>query len=579
MANVFGRLKTTSLTSLETIDSYTTETTSTTELSYTSAEVPQNQTRDIAKIIQKKLPVSSGVVEHVFPFDSTIFDNPLLYVAETVLSPTISTSLTKAVGVQWGFSNSKQIAEGCIFVLGDTKQLETEALLNPQKSTFTVNSIVPSASVSETSFSVTVYKYVPGYTAQRVFTWSSLDTPEIVCTKWKAVMEPYVTFGGTSSSFGHALLNYDRETAWGGNLFTVYYEIYRYTAGDDASKVNLGLYTSPTLNMFWTFSMLKRYFPLVAKPAYSRLGVVVDSKKRISVEVLATGSQGLNRRPIKFDVTSSDIVNNGETYNIVDTLELLNSELLATEAVTILSCTAASDSWIITTDNAHTPFQVLATPAYSPTVIGALSWRTSQSSIYENNGAFIGWKSTDRVDNTYWASGVTTYTSSGVGNQWVQIEFPSAVKMVSHKINPGSALSVGVPKQWTLSGSNNNSSFIDSWQANKTETFITSQSHVAYKYWRVTITLIRTSGAAIHAVLYDLAFNTGWSIGMPSLLTAQPIDLTSFKLVLGNSYGEIIDFTDTPLDWQFNLMLLKNNKIVNSGLYNLSLVNGISKLI
>ncbi|KAJ1640309.1 hypothetical protein T492DRAFT_832272 [Pavlovales sp. CCMP2436] len=187
MANVFGRLKT---TSLETVDSYTVETSSITELSYTSAE---------------------------------------------------------AIGVQWGFSNAKQIAEGCIFVLGDTQQLETETLLNPQKSTFTVNSIVPAATVAETTFNVTVYKYVPGYTAQRVFTWSSLDTPDVVCTKWKAVMEPYVTFGGTSSSFGHAILNYDREsgkyfgsfhpdTAWGGNLFTVYYEIYRYTGSDDDSK-------------------------------------------------------------------------------------------------------------------------------------------------------------------------------------------------------------------------------------------------------------------------------------------------------------------------------------------------------
>ncbi|KAJ1640307.1 hypothetical protein T492DRAFT_1135388 [Pavlovales sp. CCMP2436] len=275
--------------------------------------------------------------------------------------------------------------------------------------------------------------------------------------------------------------------------------------------------------------------------------------------------------------------NNGETYNIVDNLELLNSELLINENVTILSCTAASDSRI-----------VLATPAYNPSVIGALNkisppftstsaigtdpnwpittgWRITQSSIYQNNGAFFGWKGVDRVDSTYWASGETTYTSSGVGNQWVQMEFPEAVKMVSHTINPRNTLNVGVPLQWTLSGSNNNSSFVsvetfqfNSWQANKTETFITSQSHVAYKYWRITITRIQTSGAAIHAVLYDLAFNTGWSIGMPSLLSAQPIDLNSFKLVLGNSY-------DTPVDWQFNLMLLKNNKIVNSGLYNLSL--------
>ncbi|KAJ1628131.1 hypothetical protein T492DRAFT_841835 [Pavlovales sp. CCMP2436] len=666
MANVFGRLKS---TSLETVDAYTTETSSITELSYTATEVPQNQTRDITKIIKKKIPSVTGVVEHVLPFDSTLFTDPLVYVAEAVLSPTIGTSLTKAIGVQWGFSKTRPISSGCIFVLGDTQQLETETLLNPQKSTFTVISIVPSAAVAETTFSVTVYKYVPGYTAQRTFTWSSLDTPEVVCAKWKSVMEPYVTFGGTSSSFGHAILNYDRETgkyfgsfdpdtAWGGNLFTLYYEIYRYTGSDDASKVNLGLFTSPTLNLFWNYSMLKRYFPLVAKVAYSRLGVVVDSKQRICVEVLATGSQGLNRRPMKFDITrfidefnsnlsffnpaiaytmifsNSDIVfdilffagstpvtvdpeassniafysqiykpvfricggvlvnsiytgaicpitrisvitnktralglddfiekrlpttighnsffsgdviarsNNGETYNIVDNLELLNSELLNSEAVTILTCTAASDSWI-----------VLATPAYNPSVIGALNkvspaftgqtgiatepnwpnssgWRASQSSIYQNN------------DSTYWASAETSYSASGVGNQWVQMEFPSAVKVVSHSINPVNTLNTGVPLQWTLSGSNNNSTF-----ANKKETFVTTNSHVAYKYWRITITLIRTAGAAIHAVLYELAFNT-----------AQPIDLTSFKLVLGNAY-------ETPVDWQFNFMLLKNSKVVNS---------------
>ncbi|KAJ1617140.1 hypothetical protein T492DRAFT_850316 [Pavlovales sp. CCMP2436] len=133
-------------------------------------------------------------------------------------------------------------------------------------------------------------------------------------------------------------------------------------------------------------------------------------------------------------------------------------------------------------------------------------------------------------------------------------EEPATVSIVEHHtplaiekvtIEPAPVLSKRCRKPWTLSGSNNNSSF----------------SHVAYKYWRITITLIRTAGAAIHAVLYDLAFNTGWSIGMPSLLTAQPVDLTTFKLVL---------------DWQFNLMLLKNNKIVNSGLYNLSLVNADS---
>ncbi|KAJ1635092.1 hypothetical protein T492DRAFT_836377 [Pavlovales sp. CCMP2436] len=329
----------------------------------------------------------------------------------------------------------------------------------------------------------------------------------------------------------------------------------------------------------------------IYKPVFRICGGVLVNSNYTAVLTNKTRALGLDdftekRLPTSIghnSFFSGDLIarsNNGVTYNIVDNLELLNSELLTSENVTLLSCTAASDSWIITTDNARTPFQVIATPAYNPSVIGALSklspaftgqtaiatdenwdittgWRTSKSSIYDNNGSFIGWKATDRVDGTYWASGITTYTSSGVGNQWVQMEFPSAVKIVSHTINPRNTLNVGVPRQWTLSGSNNNSSF-----ANKTETFITTQSHVAYKYWRVTITLIRTAGAAIHAVLYDLAFNTGWSI-------AQPVDLTTFKLVLGNSY-------DTPLDWQFNIMLLKNNKIVNSGLYNLSLVNATS---
>ncbi|KAJ1629592.1 hypothetical protein T492DRAFT_840699 [Pavlovales sp. CCMP2436] len=477
MANVFGRLKTTSLV---TVDSYTVETSSITDLSYTAAELPQNQTRDITKIIKKKIPIVTGIEEHVFPFDSSLFNDPLLYVAETVLSPTIGTTLTKAIGVQWGFSKAKQIAEGCIFVLGDTQQLESEALLNPQKSTFTVNCIVPSATVAESTYSVTVYKYIPGYTAQRVFTWTSLDTPEAVCTKWKAVMEPYVTFGGTSSSFGHAVLSYDRgtgkyigsfdpDTAWGGSLFTLYYEIYRYTGSDDASK---GLNRRPIKFDITRFhdefnSNLSFFNPAIAY-------TMIFSNSDIVYDILFFAEKRLPTSIGHNSFFSGDVIarsSNGESYNIVDNLVLLNSELLTTEAVTILSCIAAEDSWI-----------VISTPAYNPTVVNALNkvspaftnqtaiatdpnwpittgWRASQSSIYQNYSAFIGWKSVDRIDNTYWASAETSYSASGVGNQWVHMEFPSAVKMVSHTMNPVNTLNTGVPLQWTLSGSNNNSTF------------------------------------------------------------------------------------------------------------------------
>ncbi|KAJ1631009.1 hypothetical protein T492DRAFT_1115900 [Pavlovales sp. CCMP2436] len=138
------------------------------------------------------------------------------------------------------------------------------------------------------------------------------------------------------------------------------------------------------------------------------------------------------------------------------------------------------------------------------------------SSYYQNNAAFLGFKAFDRVDTTYWASGELTYSSSGVGSQWIQIEYPDAVKM-------------SIPMQWTLSGSNNGTNFVNvetfqfnTWQQNKVETFITSQAHVAYKYWRITVTLVRTIGNSIHCAITDIAFNSGWSIGLPSLLTAQP---------------------------------------------------------
>ncbi|KAJ1637926.1 hypothetical protein T492DRAFT_834084 [Pavlovales sp. CCMP2436] len=164
------------------------------------------------------------------------------------------------------------------------------------------------------------------------------------------------------------------------------------------------------------------------------------------------------------------------------------------------------------------------------------------SSYYQNNASFLGFKAFDRVDTTYWASGELTFASSGVGAQWIQIEYPDAVKM-------------SIPMQWTLSGSNNGTNF----------------AHVAYKYWRITVTLVRTIGNSIHCAITDIAFNSGWSIGLPSLLTAQPVSLQNFKLIMGNAY-------DTPVDWQFNLMILKNSRIINSGLYNLSLANGITKL-
>ncbi|KAJ1635752.1 hypothetical protein T492DRAFT_1131141 [Pavlovales sp. CCMP2436] len=697
MSNVYGSLNAAGLEDV--FDPYAVTTDAVTLVSFTSSETPQNQMRDLAKVIKKKIPVDTTNTELVFPFNNALFTTPLTYVAEASLPVSLGLAVTKAVGVQWSFSNTKTISAGCAFVLGDTKQLENEATTDPKKSTFTVNHIVPSGTVAASTFQLTIYKYVPGTTQQRVYTWSSLDIPEVVCAKWKATMEPSVLYAGSSQSFGHAVLTYDRatgkyigtfdaNTAWGTFTGGLYYEIYRYESNDNPSKVNLGLNTSPTTNLFWNTGMGTRPFTNVASPAYKRSGVVVDSTQRITVEVLETGSQRTSQRQIKFDITryhdelngllsffnpaisytmifaNSDIIydivfnagstqvavnpegsssiafyfqiykpvirfcggvlvnsnytgvvcpisrlsvisnefrslnindftykrlpttigqdsyfsgdiigrsSTGDSYNIVNNLALLNSELLLSkEAITILSCTATSDSWLITTNNQYTPFQVIATPAYNPTTINALNkasppfasaatintdpnwpvtagWRTSTSSYYQNNAVFLPWKAFDRIDNTYWASAELAYSAAGVEAQWVQMDYPDAVKMVSHKINPAA---FGTETfQFTA------------WQANKVEEFFTSIAHVPYKYWRLTVTLIRTNNAAIHGVLYEVVFNTGWSIGMTSLLSAQPVDLASFKLILGNSYGQAAAFGET-LGYKLDTELSRPNTMV-----------------
>ncbi|KAJ1634782.1 hypothetical protein T492DRAFT_1133466 [Pavlovales sp. CCMP2436] len=193
MSNVYGSINDAAAALDAEIDPYATTTTSVTLLSLTSNETPQNQTRDLEKTIKQKLPVDNANSELVFPFNSALFAAPLTYVTEAVLPATLSLSVTKAVGVQWSFSRTKPISAGCAFVLGDTKQLQDEATTDPKnKSTFTVNHIVPTGVVAESTYQVTVNRYAPGQTQLRVFTWSSLDTPE--------------------NSFGHAVLSHDRNT-------------------------------------------------------------------------------------------------------------------------------------------------------------------------------------------------------------------------------------------------------------------------------------------------------------------------------------------------------------------------------
>ncbi|KAJ1620425.1 hypothetical protein T492DRAFT_847798 [Pavlovales sp. CCMP2436] len=385
MSNVYGALDATVLDVI--VDPYAIATSAVTQLSFSSLESPQNQTRDITKIIKKKLPVESGNDELVFPFDSTLFTAPLSYVAETTLPISLGQAVTKA----------------------------DEATTDPKASTYTINQIMPEDVVAETTYLVNVLRFIPGQTQQRNFTWSSLDTPAMVCAKWKATMDPAIAYAGFTQSFGHAALAFDSTTAsteWGTFNNGIYYEVDRYS-GSNASKINLGLNTSSTLNIFWDRYMGTCSFANVASCAYVRYGVVIDASKRIMVEILATGDVAITRNP----EGASPIAFYHQIYKPV--LRICGGAFVAT------------------------------------------GWRVSASSIYQNNTSFNPNLAFDRNTTTYWASAEQAYTSAGQGSQYVQIEYPEAVKMTSYKIDPNTRYTgEGAPLQWNISASNKNSTFV-----------------------------------------------------------------------------------------------------------------------
>ncbi|KAJ1616823.1 hypothetical protein T492DRAFT_850544 [Pavlovales sp. CCMP2436] len=446
---------------------------------------------------------TTGNDEMVFPFESALFTAPLSYVAETALPISLGQTVTKAVGVQWSFSKAKPISAGCVTVLGDTKLLQDEATTDPKASTYTINQIMPDAVVAETTYLVNVFRCTPGQTQQRIFTWSSLDIPSMVVAKWKATMSPAVAYAGfTQTSFLPS-------AEWGIFNNGIYYEVDRYS-GSNASKTNLGLNTSTTLNVFWNLNMPARPFANVASCAYVRSGVVIDARDievirnpggassiafyhqiykpviRICGGAFASNAYSgiicfISRLTVISNETraltlkdftnkrlpttighdpffSGDIIGratNGDPYNVIDNLVTLNTELiLSKEAVNILSCTATADSWLITTDNQYSAFQVVATPAYNPTTIKALNkaspvflsstsitssddwqvatgWRISFSSYNQSSNSFNPYLAFDRKSDTYWASAVESYNSAGQGCQYLGIEYPDAVKMVS----------------------------------------------------------------------------------------------------------------------------------------------------
>ncbi|KAJ1633403.1 hypothetical protein T492DRAFT_837668 [Pavlovales sp. CCMP2436] len=136
--------------------------------------------------------------------------------------------------------------------------------------------------------------------------------------------------------------------------------------------------------------------------------------------------------------------------------------------------------------------------------------------------------------------------------------------------------------EWTIQGSNDNSTFTDiesyaltNWAP--VETFLISTAHVPYRYWRFNVT--RKNPTSSHGgntvIVPNIQFFTGWSVGRITLTSALPVGASDFKLVLSDTDGRPVDMVNSPIGWTFHIVLFKQGAIVNIGLYRFAQVNGV----
>ncbi|KAJ1616602.1 hypothetical protein T492DRAFT_850711 [Pavlovales sp. CCMP2436] len=67
-------------------------------------------------------------------------------------------------------------------------------------------------------------------------------------------------------------------------------------------------------------------------------------------------------------------------------------------------------------------------------------------------------------------------------------------------------------------------------------------------------------GSNESAMVVDLKLHTGWSVGRISLMSARP-------LIMGDTSGSPVSMLDTPVAWEYNIILSRGGQVVNTGLY------------
>ncbi|KAJ1620852.1 hypothetical protein T492DRAFT_847478 [Pavlovales sp. CCMP2436] len=134
---------------------------------------------------------------------------------------------------------------------------------------------------------------------------------------------------------------------------------------------------------------------------------------------------------------------NGTPVDILNSIERLDSKVFETpEHVDLVSCSATDGSWLVTTSNTGADVQYRVTPASivnvnkespeftnnisivsSPDWSNSSGWKVVSSSTYQNDVDFAANNAFNKDTITYWGSSEGTFTSAGVGSQFLGIEY------------------------------------------------------------------------------------------------------------------------------------------------------------
>jgi hypothetical protein len=286
-----------------------------------------------------------------------------------------------------------------------------------------------------------------------------------------------------------------------------------------------------------------------------------------------------------------------------------------TTPVGITGVTVSGNSWIVTTNNAsgalgvHVTFAddpVVYTAVHNPTMTGASTIAADTTNwpatIGDNTWSATALSKRDNSDNQpwqaftlarggpgQWNSGEDFIKTSGnpktgkVGS-WIQLKYPARYIMESFNISYSNGLHLGKAIAWTLQGSNDNSIFtnIESYTIPSTDDgeFTTAcdvkNLHIPYMYWRVLITKTDPSDTNAYA-----AGSEHLSCGVDFYTIASNVKVgNAFQKNTTQFEIDIVDYAGYPVNIatgasnKFNILLIKDGKVVTEGLYTFSAAAG-----